>query len=168
MEENQNLNAAPSAPVGTNAMPATSAPTPDATNITPAATPELEQEGNGDAITFDYNQLYQSNEANEATPEGQAINTNPSVTETPIALETKKPEPTPVVSDIIPTFDTNALEDDLPDDLKPKVEEPLIHTMATETQKEKQEGRQNLLFIIIFFAVLIIAVLVIFPMMLGI
>lgn len=131
--------------------------------------PEPEQEGNGDTITFDYNQLYQSNQAAPQTVE-QTVQAVPTIQETPIVLETDKPEvqAAPVVKDIIPTFDTNALEDDLPDELKPKVEEPLIHTVATETQKEKQESHQNILFIIIFFAVLIIAVLIIFPMMLGI
>ncbi len=157
----------PTETVATETVQNVSAPVP-----TPAAEPEPEREGNGDTITFDYNQLYdnsqqvstQGNEANmqEETPVAQQ-----EFQETPIVLETEQPTPTAVVKDIVPTFDTNALENDLPDELKPKVEEPLIHTMATETQKEKQEGRQNILFIVIFFAVLIIAVLVIFPMMLG-
>lgn len=167
MEENKNLNVDASVTPGMNTMPASPTPMPVAQNTVPNG-PEPEQEGNGDTITFDYNQLYQNNAATNQAPQEPVVNTTPTAVETPIVLETKKPDPTPVVSDIIPTFDTNALEDDLPDELKPKVEEPLIHTMATETQKEKQEGRQNLLFIIIFFAVLIIAVLVIFPMMLGI
>jgi len=127
-------------------------------------------EGSGDNITFDYNQLYQNAQENiQPQPEQQAVQANPVMEETPIVLGNEQQvEPAPVVKDIVPTFDTTALEDDLPDDLKPKVEEPLIHTMATETQKEKQEGRQNILFIVIFFAVLIIAVLIVFPLMLGI
>ncbi len=127
-------------------------------------------EGDAEDITFDYNQLYGGNEKPAETQQEATETQTPTIEETPIVLEEQKVEvtPEPVVKNVVPTFDTSALEDDLPDELKPKVEEPLIQSVVNETQKEKQEGRQNLMFLIIFFAVLIIAVLVIFPLMLGI
>ncbi len=126
-------------------------------------------EGNAEDITFDYNQLYGGAEQKQEAPQ-EPVETTPTIEETPIVLEEQKEEvtPEPVVKNVVPTFDTSALEDDLPDELKPQVQEPLIQSVVNETQKEKQEGRQNLMFLIIFFAVLIIAVLVIFPLMLGI
>lgn len=124
-------------------------------------------ESNTDSVTFDYNQLYGNNSVQPTeqpiTPSASA----PTIEETPIILEEPK-APTEVVSDIIPTFDTNALEEDIPDELKPKTEEKLIHTLSTETQQEKEQGRRNLLFLVIFFAVLIVAVLFIFPLLVGI
>lgn len=128
-------------------------------------------EGDAQDITFDYNQLYGGGgQPTTETPQEQPVETTPTMEETPIVFEEEKPQPTPepIVRNVVPTFDTSALEDDLPDELKPKVEEPLIQSVVNETQKEKQEGRQNLMFLIVFFAVLIIAVLVIFPLMLGI
>ncbi len=195
MEENKDLNVAAPAPTDTTPVAAPAVdqaqqvvaevpvapvePTPVAPmESTPVVTPEPaptspepepEQEGNGDSITFDYNQLYQSQQATPEPEQTAVVEQATALQEAPIVLGNEQPtvEPTPVVKDIVPTFDTNALEDDLPDELKPKVEETLIHTMATETQKEKQESHQNIMFIVIFFAVLIIAVLIIFPMMLG-
>lgn len=134
------------------------------------AEPEPEQEGTGDTITFDYNQLYQNQQAAPQQEQTAVVEQSTTLQETPIILGNEQPavEPTPVVKDIVPTFDTTALEDDLPDELKPKVEEPLIHTLATDAQKERQESNTNIMFIVVFFAVLIIAVLIIFPLMLGI
>lgn len=127
------------------------------------------QTNNSDNITFDYNQLYGVDSAQNNAPQQQTnIPNMPTIEQTPIILEEQKPKEEPVVSDIIPTFDTNALQEDLPEELKPKVEEPLVHTIASDAQKEKQENRRNLLFIIMLFAVLIIAVFVVFPLMLNI
>lgn len=177
MEENKDLNVDANVTTPTN-MPM-EAPMANASNNTvtppikevvePTPEPEPEQEGNGDAITFDYNQLYQNNQGaqNAEQPTESSVPETPDA-ETPIVFEEEQAvQPTPVVKDIVPTFDTNALVDDLPEDLKPQEEETLIHTVATETQKEKKQNRQNLIFIIVFFAVLIIAVLLIFPKMLG-
>lgn len=128
-------------------------------------------EENAEDITFDYNQLYGGNEQPATEEQKEPVEATPTMEETPIVFEEEKKEAAPeqpVVRNVVPTFDTSALEDDLPDELKPKVEEPLIQSVVNESQKEKQEGRQNLMFLIVFFAVLIIAVLVIFPLMLGI
>lgn len=176
MEENKDLNLEAQAAANTNTP--MEAPIADAANntVTPpieevveqSSEPEPEKEGNGDTITFDYNQLYQNKEEAKVQEQPMEVQPTEEVPETPIALENEQAvQPNPVVKDIVPTFDTNALEDDLPDELKPQTEETLIHTVATETQKEKKESRQNLIFIVILFAVLIVAVLVVFPKMLG-
>lgn len=164
MEENKDLNEVTPEMSVEQPVP-TAVPEP-----TPAAEPQPEQEGNGDTITFDYNQLYKNPQDVPQQSEQEVAQPQENVQEAPIVFESEQAaaQPTTVVKNIVPTFDTNALENDLPDELKPTGEEPLIHTMATETQKEKQESYQNIIFILIFFAVLIIAVLVIFPKMLGI
>ena len=65
-------------------------------------------EGNGDNISFDYNQLYQNAQENiQPQPEQQAVQANPVMEETPIVLGNEQQvEPAPVVKDIVPTFDT--------------------------------------------------------------
>ncbi len=194
MEENKDLNVAVPSPTDTTPVaapvvnqteqivtevpvapvePAPVAPIEPTLVVIPESVPtppELEQEGTGDTITFDYNQLYQNQQAAPQQEQTAVVEQSTTLQETPIILENEQTavEPTPVVKDIVPTFDTTALEDDLPDELKPKVEEPLIHTLATDAQKERQESNTNIMFIVVFFAVLIIAVLIIFPLMLGI
>ena len=143
----------------------------DINTIEPEKNKDLEFAQNIDNdITQDYNSLYQNQVQQNSTPQPQEPTPfiAPVIEQTPIVFEDNKQEQQEIVSEIIPTFDTNALEEDLPEELRPKVEEPLIHSMTTEAQKEKKEERQNLLFIIIFFAVLIVAVLVVFPLLAGV
>ncbi len=147
-------------------MPA--APVPEATSV-----PEEVPQGMPTAIpndmdnsTFDYNQLYGNVETTqEVAPQAEETVINPAMNQTPIVLGKDVTASAPTVTDITPTFDTSVLEDDLPDDLRIKKEEKLINTIATESQQEKAEGRRNLLFLVILFGVLIVAVLVIFPLM---
>jgi hypothetical protein len=123
---------------------------------------------NSNEFTNDYNQLYGSDQqvSNAAIQpiEQQAV---PVFEETPIVFE-EQAAPVEVVADVIPTFDTSVLEE-LPDDLKPVApEEPLLNTIAKETQQEKAQQKRNITFIVILFAVLAFAVIVIFPMLLDI
>lgn len=120
------------------------------------------------AVTFDYNQLY--NAAPTTTTEQVSEQESTwGLEETPISFDDVEQQVAPrdVVTDVIPAFDANALEE-LPDDLKhSNPDEPLIHSMAKETQQEKDQHRRNLIFIAIFFAVLIFAVVVIFPILVN-
>lgn len=122
----------------------------------------------GDSITFDYNQLY----ANQPTaaPQEAVVPEEPVATalqETPIVFEEEKKVEPEVVKNVVPTFDTRALEDVPEDDPSMQKEEQLINTIRPESQQEKDQYKKNLLFIIIFFGILIIAVWFIFPLLAG-
>jgi hypothetical protein len=126
---------------------------------------ENQRNDNGSNNTVDYSQLYGENTAptNSETIISPVV---PVVEETPIILDEPK-EVKEIVEDVIPAFDTSVLEE-LPDDLKPDVpEEPLINTMIKESE-EKEQHKRNIIFIAILFAVLIFAVVVLFPMLIDI
>lgn len=138
----------------------TAAPNPVATAVVPAAPAGIPVAP--DAVAASYGAPTQN-------PIKPSATGNDFSTESPIVFEEEKQVEIPqTVNDVIPAFDTSVLEDDLSDDLKPKKEEKLIHTLTSETQQEKEQGRRNILFIVALFAVLIIAILVIFPLLTGI
>lgn len=126
------------------------------------------QSTNGDSITFDYNQLYANNNqpttptVQEAIPEIQA---KPVMQETPIVFEEEKQTQQEIVTNVIPTFDTRALEGE--DDTNLNTSEALINSMKSETQQENEQYKKNIGFILVFFGVLIFAVLFLFPILAG-
>lgn len=126
------------------------------------------QSTSGDSITFDYNQLYaNNNQPSVETQQPSAVNEEPAnsmMQQVPIVFEEeKKPAAPEVVKDVIPTFDTRALEVDD----ETAANEALINSMKSESQQENEQYKKNLLFILVFFGVLIVAVWFIFPILAG-
>lgn len=129
---------------------------------------ENQNMNNSNEFTNDYNQLYGGGQPTPTVGTNQSQIEEPTIVETPIIFENENQPVREVVEDVIPTFDTSVLEE-LPDDLKPATPaEPLINTIAKESQQEKEQNKRNMIFIAILFAVLIFAVLVIFPLLLNI
>lgn len=130
---------------------------------------ENQNTNNSNEFTNDYNQLYGGE---QPMPIGTVANIpqqeTSNIVETPIIFGDENQPIKEVVEDVIPTFDTSVLEE-LPDDLKPTTpEEPLINTIAKESQQEKEQNKRNMIFIVVLFAVLIFAVIVIFPLILDV
>ena len=126
------------------------------------------QNNNGDSLTFDYNKLYANNNQ-PTTPIPQTAVTSepiaPIMQEAPIIFEEKQNIQPEIVKNVIPTFDTRVLEGE--DATNLETNESLINSMKSETQQENEQYKKNLGFILIFFGVLIFAVLFIFPMLAG-
>lgn len=124
------------------------------------------QNNSGDNITFDYNQLYANNNQpttpQEVVPE---IDANPVMQETPIVFEEEKTSQQNVVTNVIPTFDTRALEGE--DDNVLDHNEALINSMKSDAQQENEQYKKNIGFLLAFFGVLIFAVLFLFPLLAG-
>lgn len=124
------------------------------------------QNNSGDNITFDYNQLYANNNQpttpQEVVPE---IDANPVMQETPIVFEEEKTSQQNVVTNVIPTFDTRALEGEDDNVLDPN--EALINSMKSDAQQENEQYKKNIGFLLAFFGVLIFAVLFLFPLLAG-
>lgn len=120
----------------------------------------------GDGITFDYNKLY-ANSQQTAMTETSVPETSEETTiqETPIIFKEDQTKQTEVISNVIPTFDTKILEGDENSNLN--TNESLINSMKSESQREKDQYKNNLFFIIAFFGVLIFAVLFLFPLLSG-
>lgn len=115
-----------------------------------------------DNSTFDYNQLYTEQQANQA-PVAEPTNTTditPGIQETPIVFDEAVKQQDTIVKDVIPSFDANALEGN-----EALSHEELISSMKSDTQQEDAEFKKNLLFIAAFFGVIIFAIVVLFPMM---
>lgn len=124
------------------------------------------QSTSGDSITFDYNQLYANNDqpmTPTTSPEEVPNTESQTIQQTPIVFEEKKEQSQETISNVIPTFDTRALEGDDEN----TTTESLINSMKSESQQENEQYKKNLLFIFVFFGVLIVAVLFIFPILAG-
>ena len=135
----------------------------------PMPQPQQQQATSGDNITFDYNQLYANNQTTTpvqtpSEPVAQPVNTEqapiviPGQAETIAAAEAEQN----IVRNVIPTFDTNALEG-----TEPSSTDALINSMRSDSQKENEEFKKNAIFIGVFFGVLIVAVLFLFPILAG-
>ena len=124
------------------------------------------QNNSGDNITFDYNQLYASNNQ-PTTPQDSIpeIDANPVMQETPIVFEEEKTNQQTIVTNVIPTFDTRALEGE--DDTVLDPNEALIKSMKSDAQQENEQYKKNIGFLLAFFGVLIFAVLFLFPLLAG-
>ena len=127
------------------------------------------QSTSGDSITFDYNKLY-ANNIQPTTPAPQeittpGISTTPVMTQSPIVFDEERKNQTEVVTNVIPTFDTSALEGI--DNQNLNTTEAVINSMKSESQQENEQYKKNLLFILAFFGVLIFAVVFLFPILAG-
>jgi len=119
-------------------------------------------------ITFNYEELYADILESIKTPEEEKKVDEFSWdnVEVPISFETPENEDANYETNVIPAFDTSALENNQKNDDDEAVETPqLIHAMANKEKKEKSAFSKNLLFIGIFFGILIFVVVVIFPLM---
>lgn len=117
---------------------------------------------NTDNNTFDYNQLYTSTEV-PAAPVANEINTTevtPGIQETPIVLNEAPKQEQEVVTNVIPSFDPNALEGN-----QALSHDELINSLKSDSQQEDAEFKKNLVFIAAFFGVIIFAIVVLFPML---
>lgn len=127
------------------------------------------QSTSGDSITFDYNKLYANNVQptipvpQEITTPG--ISTNPMMTQSPIVFGEERKNQSEVVTNVIPTFDTSALEGI--DNQNLNTTEAAINSMKSDAQQENEQYKKNLLFILAFFGVLIFAVVFLFPILAG-
>ena len=129
---------------------------------------ESQQSTSGDDITFDYNQLY-ANQITATPTQAQAENNTPEISalqETPIVFAEEKKNDQTTVKNVIPAFDTRALEDNL-DDETVQTNEQLINSIKSESQQEKDQYKKNLIFILVFFGILVVAVWFIFPLIAG-
>lgn len=112
--------------------------------------------------TFDYNQLY-TNTAVPTAPVADEVNTTevtPGIQETPIVLNETPKQEQEVVTNVIPSFDPNALEGN-----QALSHDELISSLKSDTQQENAEFKKNLIFIAAFFGVIIFAIVVLFPML---
>lgn len=112
--------------------------------------------------TFDYNQLY-TNTAVPTAPVADEVNTTevtPGIQETPIVLNEAPKQEQEVVTNVIPSFDPNALEGN-----QALSHDELISSLKSDTQQENAEFKKNLIFIAAFFGVIIFAIVVLFPML---
>lgn len=112
--------------------------------------------------TFDYNQLY-TNTAVPTAPVAAEVNTTevtPGIQETPIVLNETPKQEQEVVTNVIPSFDPNALEGN-----QALSHDELISSLKSDTQQENAEFKKNLIFIAAFFGVIIFAIVVLFPML---
>lgn len=112
--------------------------------------------------TFDYNQLY-TNTALPTAPVANEVNTTevtPGIQETPIVLNEAPKQEQEVVTNVIPSFDPNALEGN-----QALSHDELISSLKSDTQQENAEFKKNLIFIAAFFGVIIFAIVVLFPML---
>lgn len=119
---------------------------------------------NTDNNTFDYNQLYTNTEV-PAAPVASEINTTevtPGIQETPIVLNEATKQEQEVVTNVIPSFDPNALEGN-----QALSHDELINSLKSDSQQEDAEFKKNLVFIAAFFGVIIFAILVLFPLLAG-
>ena len=119
---------------------------------------------NIDNNTFDYNQLYTNTEVPTA-PVANEINTTevtPGIQETPIVLNEAPKQEQEVVTNVIPSFDPNALEGN-----QALSHDELINSLKSDSQQEDAEFKKNLVFIAAFFGVIIFAIVVLFPMLAG-
>lgn len=119
---------------------------------------------NTDNNTFDYNQLYTNTEV-PAAPVANEINTTevtPGIQETPIVLNEAPKQEQEVVTNVIPSFDPNALEGN-----QALSHDELINSLKSDSQQEDAEFKKNLVFIAAFFGVIIFAIVVLFPMLAG-
>ena len=117
---------------------------------------------NTDNNTFDYNQLYTNTEV-PAAPVANEINTTevtPGIQETPIVLNEAPKQEQEVVTNVIPSFDPNALEGN-----QALSHDELINSLKSDSQQEDAEFKKNLVFIAAFFGVIIFAIVVLFPML---
>lgn len=127
------------------------------------------QSTSGDSITFDYNKLYANNVQptipvpQEITTPG--ISTNPMMTQSPIVFGEERKNQSEVVTNVIPTFDTSALEGI--DNQNLNTTKAAINSMKSDAQQENEQYKKNLLFILAFFGVLIFAVVFLFPILAG-
>jgi len=142
------------------------------------------QNTSSNSITFDYNQLYANNNQLTSQPHPQPqqetttqqvptiqsqqeiiapqIPITPTSQGAPIIFNEEKNINQEVVNNVIPTFDSSVLEDESNSTLNQS--ESLVNSMKSDTQQEKEQYKKNLLFILAFFGVLIVAVLFIFPL----
>ena len=112
--------------------------------------------------TYDYNQLY-TNVQTPTAPVAEEVSTTevtPGIQETPIVLNESIQQEQAVVSDVIPSFDANALEGN-----EALSHDELINSLKSDTQQEDAEFKKNLIFIADFFGVIIFAIMVLFPML---
>ena len=112
--------------------------------------------------TFDYNQLY-TNTALPTAPVANEVNTTevtPGIQETPIVLNEAPKQEQEVVTNVIRSFDPNALEGN-----QALSHDELISSLKSDTQQENAEFKKNLIFIAAFFGVIIFAIVVLFPML---
>lgn len=117
---------------------------------------------NTDNNTFDYNQLYTNTEV-PAAPVASEITTTevtPGIQETPIVLNEAPKQEQEVVTNVIPSFDPNALEGN-----QALSHDELINSLKSDSQQEDAEFKKNLVFIAAFFGVIIFAIVVLFPML---
>jgi len=135
----------------------------------PVAGVSLEQAQDTSSVTFDYNELYNARTDTSATQSQAEQESSWGMEETPILFDDVEHQISQrdIVTDVIPAFDANALED-LPEEFrKNNPNDPLILSMAKEAQQEKDQHKRNWIFIGVFFAILVFAVLVIFPMLVN-
>jgi len=121
-------------------------------------------------ITFNYEELYADILKDIKTPEEtkEVDEFSWDNVEVPISFEKiEENDPANFETNVIPAFDTSALENNQQNmDNDEEVESPqLIHAMTNNDKKEKSAFAKNLIFIAIFFGILIFVVAVIFPLM---
>ncbi len=123
------------------------------------------QSTSGDSLTFDYNQLYAQNEP--ATPVEEPVQdvVQTNIQQTPVVIpeqqQVEANEQKEKVTNVIPTFDTNVLEGN-----EAASNQSLINSIHGD-QTDDAEYKKNLLFIAVFFGVLIVAVIFLFPILAG-
>lgn len=129
---------------------------------------EQKVETQADNITFDYNQLY-GNTANAGDIQTTNLNeTEAVVFEDNVEHIANEDINGPIENnEIIPEFNANVLEFDANTNNEPVRTVSTINTVASNSQIEKEKEKNNLIFLILLFAVLIGAVVFLFPMIIG-
>ena len=120
------------------------------------------------ASTFDYNQLYGNNNANivEEKKEEVVFDEDP-ITNNTVVTPMDEPQIKIANDELIPEFDASVLEtvpqqDTIVD--VPKTEN--VSKMAVGKKAEDEKNKSNLIFIILIFGIIAVAIWFIFPLLL--
>lgn len=131
-------------------------------NLSPSNTEQFNEDANADALTIDYNQLYNVN--NEVKEEVVVEENNDRhvfteqeiVIETPSIIERQN-------TDVTPEFNINAL-----DTTNQDTDNKVTDNILSEKQQDRADTRRKIMYLVVLFLLIAVCLIWIFPMLAGV